>query len=190
MKNLITKIKEKGRKIFALGGIVTMGLPFVGCESVSIDSSPSGQAAFWGFAAGAQASNLNLTPQQRATMANSSNLLYTISNQQAMKEAAEAGRSEVNVYTQQPATLQQAVQGISIQQPLTYEDQVKQDYNEFRDIVFTCNYRKDFSGDRITQADEFVGIKKRFRADEKITLIGVKHTNLNGKFIEEKNIRW
>ena len=91
------------------------------------------------------------------------------------------GQAIQNSQNQQP-TIQQVVQ----QQPLTYEDQIKKNYNQGQNMVFPCNYRMDFNGNGVMEADEFVGIKRSFRKDEKISLVCITHSDLNGKLVEQK----
>ena len=144
---------------------------------------------------GAANSRNNLTYDQRVGASIIGNALENQAQSQVMVQAAQEGRDQIviNVPQQQLQQPQIQMQQQSyVQQepvrPQTYEEQIKQLYNQGRNIFFVCNYVRDFDRDDGIGADEIIGVKRSFNKSERITAVGVNYEDMNGKMLKEELI--
>jgi len=151
-------VKEKTNKLVSIVSAVV--LPVVsffnaGCES-SGDSYNSTNLAVAGAAAKYSALNdPSLNSRQASGLGIIGGALGVLARQRAMKEAAREGRSEVNVYVNEPKQEKKPLDR-------TLKNKIK---------IFTCNYWKDFNNNGFFNPEEYVGIKNKFRENEKVGLI-------------------
>jgi len=155
----LEKVLRKTRNALIGTGLILTSILGVGCETMN--------TADWiAFAAGTAARDKNKTEEQRKSAAYLEQIAKEQAQRQHERDIAERSRDEtkqeVNVYVENQERQQQAL--------------------ERRGYVFVCNYFKDFDNDGAgNYPDEFVGIKNRFRDNEKILLVSYDQKNKKGE---------
>ena len=166
MKTLTEKIKSIGKKAFIIGGLG-------GC-AIGIGGNTSCQT---------------LTPQGEAFIQGlGQSAIYTMVNESIK---AEVNPNQINVYNQgggQGAYVQQPQQVIQeVPRQKGLKEILEEKYNNPTEtFAFACNYWRDFNNNGSADFDEFSNIKYNFRKDEKITIIGIIRSNLDGKILDKE----
>jgi len=162
-----------------------------GCEMTPAQSMAIGGAS----AQNIGATNPNLSYQQAQSLGAMGGLLGVLSHQEAMKEAAEAGKSEtvvnVNVPQQQNYQHQANIQ----QQTAIYSTakQTNKGTNEFgvprtgigkkNDIaIILCNTHIDLNKDRFVEENEIFGLNKKIYDLDKEIITMCFYNEKRGKF--------
>jgi len=164
MKKLEKKLKRTRNSLIGLGlsGILMLG-GISGCGTLSS----------WDvlrFAAGSTARDENRTEKQRRSAAYLERIAREQAQRQHEKDLAEMGKDEgdeVNIYIEKE------------------EKEKREEELTVERYFLACNYIKDFDKDGyIEYPDEYVGIKNRFRDNERISLVSYDEKTKKGQLWE------
>lgn len=207
IENVVNKAKKK-IAIAGLSGILGLGSVVAACMPAyaqqNVKTAPAGNIIY-----------LPCTPQQQSTSGEElswgellsilGGTIPGLSNKpeaqvlgdavtrwgiiESQKEIVREGRSQVNINQGQQQVAYAPAQGCTWANPDDPGDLGVRRIFEVTNLGVTlaANGVKDFNGDGFWDFDEFIGVKTRFSADEKVTLVLY---NPKKKGLSKKNITW